>query len=107
MATCPSGKKGAPADAEYCPYCGKKVEAKELGLGETSLIQDGIYKCLIREVGSAILVVVGLAAGAWGLLLNNTSLAVIGFVAAALGLASGPYYANKRQKLKQKRLKGH
>lgn len=106
MATCPSGKKEAPADAEFCPYCGKKVEARELGPGEISLVQDEIYKCLIKEVGSAILLVVGLAAGAWGLLLDNTSLAVIGFMAAALSLVSGPYYANKREKLKQKLLKG-
>jgi len=105
VARCPSGKKEAPADAEFCPYCRKKVETKELGPGETSLIQDEIFKCLIREAGSAILLVVGFAFGAWGLFYDYTILAVICFVAAALGLVLGPYYANKRQKLKQK-LKG-
>jgi hypothetical protein len=106
VARCPSCKKEAPADAEYCPYCGKKVEAKELGPGETSLIQDEIYKCLIKEAGSAILLVLGFAFGGAAGFYDYTILAVVCFVAAALGLVSGPYYANKRQKLTQKRLKG-
>ena len=106
MATCPSGKREAPAYAEYCPYCRKKVETKELGPEEIALIQDEISKCLIKEAGSAILLVLGFVFGGAGLFYDNTILAVIGFVAAAVGLVSGPYYANKRNKLKQKLLKG-
>jgi len=106
MKTCASCGKQAPKGAHFCPYCGKKVEAKELGPGETGLIQDKIFKCLIREAGSAILLVLGLAFGGAAGFYDYTILAVICFVAAALGLVSGPYYANKRRKLKQKKLKG-
>jgi uncharacterized integral membrane protein len=55
MATCPSCKKDVADSVRSCPYCGEKVEVKELGIREAASIQEKISKARRNEVTAAIL----------------------------------------------------